>query len=319
MRRPSWFSNGQVLVSFAATCGINKDGQELYKVDPATGLRTTAIDDELRRDVRAALAGETSETSRWVDAEVIKGTNFVVPAYYDDRSVRELESDLLETLPGFTAARLGDLAVENQIQFKHGHGSPSADMRRGDVPYIKVSDLRAGSVNINPTNRVPRVVAERFWRGTASGLKAYDLLTPLRASKNIGEFCVVMPGQEELVLTKEILVLRPAHDADFDSLYLAWAMSLRLVRRQWSRIVFMQTNREDAGTRYKDIVIPVPPNRRSADRVSAAFRKYYEGVSALRDDFLQYLDKNDQHYVFLSAGIADAEDDNLEDDEPLND
>lgn len=241
-------------------------------------------------------------------SERIRATNYVVPAYYDDRLVQELESDLLSTLPGFTAARLGDLAERHEIQFRHGHGSPSADMRRGDVPYIKVSDLRAGSVNINPTNRVPRVVAERFWRGSTSGLKSYDLLTPLRASKNIGEFCVVMPGQEELVLTKEILVLRPSPDADFDSLYLAWAMSLRLVRQQWSRIVFMQTNREDAGTRYKDIVIPVPPNRGAADRVSSAFRKYYQGVSALRDDFLQYLDTNEQHYVFLSAGVADADD-----------
>ncbi|MGH9944883.1 MAG: HsdM family class I SAM-dependent methyltransferase, partial [Pyrinomonadaceae bacterium] len=275
MRRPGWFSNGQVFVSYAATCGINKDGQELYKVDPTTGLRTSEIDDELRRDVRAAIKGRTSETSRWVAAERIRATNYVVPAYYDDRLVRELEDDLLDTLPGFTAARLGQLAEEHTIQFRHGHGSPSADMRRGDVPYIKVSDLRAGQVNINPTNRVPRVVAERFWRGQTSGLRAYDLLTPLRASKNIGEFCVVMPGQEELVLTKEILVLRPSADADFGSLYLAWAMSLRIVRQQWSRIVFMQTNREDAGTRYNDIVIPVPPNRAAADEVSAAFRKYY--------------------------------------------
>lgn len=36
-----------------------------------------------------------------------------------------------------------------------GTGRPSKDQRTGSVPYIKVSDLRAGLVNINATNMVP--------------------------------------------------------------------------------------------------------------------------------------------------------------------
>ena len=111
----------------------------------------------------------------------------------------------------FRAVSLADLKDQGLIEIRGGHGSPSAASERvGTVPYIKVSDLRAGFVNINPTNRVPRQVAKRFWvNGSQSGLRAFDLLCPERTSKNIGDFCVLMPGQEQLVGTKEMIIVRP--------------------------------------------------------------------------------------------------------------
>ena len=69
---------------------------------------------------------------------------------------------------GFKAKSLGDMQADGEITIRGGHGSPSQEERVGDVPYIKVSDLRAGLVNINPTNRVPRAVAERFWRAVVT-------------------------------------------------------------------------------------------------------------------------------------------------------
>ena len=36
-------------------------------------------------------------------------------------------------------------------------------------------------------------------------------------------------------------------------------MTLNVVRQQWNRVVFMQTNREDVGQRYLEIEVPVPP------------------------------------------------------------
>ncbi|HEX8212574.1 MAG TPA: hypothetical protein VF584_20520 [Longimicrobium sp.] len=53
------------------------------------------------------------------------------------------------------------------ITVRGGHGSPSAGRRVGDVPYIKVSDLRAGFVNINPANRVPHAISASRMRAEA--------------------------------------------------------------------------------------------------------------------------------------------------------
>src|SRR3989442_6340131 len=42
-----------------------------------------------------------------------------------------------------------------------------------------------------------------------------------------------------------------------------------------SRVALMQTNREDVGKRYREIVIPDPENKKWADTVSAPFREYF--------------------------------------------
>jgi type I restriction enzyme M protein len=123
-----------------------------------------------------------------------------------------------------------------------------------------------------------------------------------------------MPGQERVVLTKEMLVMRPGPKRSFDPFYLLWAMSLKVVRQQWQRIVFMQTNREDTGGRYREIQIPLAPTRSQRDRIAKPFRTYYEGTAKLREEFLAYLSTDEHHHVFLASAEAveqEAEAENL--------
>lgn len=295
--RPTWFKDGETFISFADTCGINKDGNTLFEVDAATGRRTERVNDRLADDIDHLLAGRPAATGRWVAQEDV---TIGAPRYYDTRSVAALEELLgSDDLQGFTTRTIGSLIDEGLIQRRAGHGSPSADARQGDIPYIKVSDVRAGQININPTNLVSDVVARKFWRGDDSGLKAFDLVTPIRASKNIGEFAVLMPGQERMVLTKEMLVLRAAPEAPADNFYLLWALSLKVVRQQWNRVVLMQTNREDVGERYLEIQIPWPSDAVRAAAVSKAFRTYYTSMDDLRRALLRQIAKENRHHVFL--------------------
>lgn len=295
--KPKWFTEDKVFMSFADTCGINKDGNTLFLIDPATGKRTETIDDKLIQDVEALLSNEPAPTGRWVDKQDL---GIGAPRYYDTRSSAKIEELVkLPEMKGFTVRALGELIEDGLIFKRAGHGSPSADRRSGHIPYIKVSDVRAGQININPSNLVPTVVAEKYWRGHSSELEAYDLITPIRASKNIGEFAVLMPGQEEVVLTKEMLVLRATPKAPVDNFYLLWALSLKIVRQQWDRIVLMQTNREDVGLRYLEIEIPWPGTQDLGASVSKAFRDYYLGINALRQTFLQQLESGGRHHVFL--------------------
>ena len=76
---------------------------------------------------------------------------------------------------------------------------------------------------------VSDVIAEKFWKGSVSGLKPWDVITPARASKNIGEPAIILPGQERAVFTKEVLVFRATDLAAFDNFYIAWALMLEPV------------------------------------------------------------------------------------------
>jgi type I restriction enzyme M protein len=318
IHKPWWFHEDRILVSTAPTCGLTKGGRLLPKIDPATGerVRTTdpdtneavdAVDDQLLDDMLALERKESTDTLRFVPRASVDD-RCAVPIYYERRFNDQFHAAMSHPrFEGFRSASLKDLLENEVIKLRNGHGSPSHDQRVGAIPYIKVSDLRAGLVNINPTNRVPLSVAQKFWRGDSSGLRAYDLLCPERTSKNIGDFCVLMPGQERIVVTKEVIVLRPGPEANFDPFYLLWAMSLNIVRNQWRRVVFMQTNREDVGKRFLEIEVPLPPSREEADLVSASFRNYYQAIATARVDLGDYLRSSREHHFFVAGG-AEGED-----------
>lgn len=268
------------------TCGISKDGGALFRVDKTKGVRTDQLDDELNAHVDAYLSGTMPDGSR-AEPVTTQRARTLVPRYHDPRWDAPFDA-LLESAR-LDAVTLGDLQDAGELAVRTGHGSPSADFRTGDVPYIKVSDLRALRVNTNPTNMIPRELARKFWRSDDSGLQGWDLLTPNRASSNIGEFVVLLPGEEDVVLTKEIFVLRTTKKsrAGLDPFYLLWALSLQAVRRQWQRVTFMQTNREDVGDRYREVRIPAPRNATWAATVSAPFRDYFTTLADARTKFLE--------------------------------
>jgi type I restriction enzyme M protein len=312
IHKPSWFTDDKIMVSTAPTCGLTKGGRILPLVDTKTGSRTQvpdpdtgelvdAINDKLLEYMTALSQGNTTDTLRFINREIVS-LRSAVPVYYDRRFDEAFQAAMeTDNFRNFTAAKLVELLNNGMITIKGGHGSPSQEQRIGHVPYIKVSDLRAGLVNINPTNRVPLNIAKRHWRGDESGLQAFDLLCPERTSKNIGDFCVLMPGQERVLLTKEIIVMRPGPNAYFDSFFLLWAMTLKIVREQWKRIIFMQTNREDVGKRYLEISIPIPRSKELSEEVSEPFRNYFTSIANARTQFATYLARSEDHHFFVSG------------------
>lgn len=277
------------------TCGIYKDGGARYRSDPNTGKRTEQIDNELLDHVNAYLAQGNPPGSAQADIDYVFRQRILVPTYFDNRyNVDILELLKKNKLDGITIGELIDTGI---IAERNGHGSPSNDQRSGHIPYVKVSDIRGLRVNINPTNLVSEKVAVRYWGGEISGLRAWDLITPNRASSNIGEFAILLPGEEQIVLTKEMFVFRVTDREVFDPFYLLWAFSLKSVRDQWRRIALMQTNREDCGTRYREILLPKPPDRKWAERTSKPFRLYFTKVAKAKEVFVQKIQADSFGYV----------------------
>lgn len=200
-------SNGARIVFLNPfTCGVYKDGGARYKIDPTTGRRTDDIDNELGEHVGLYLAGREAPGMVSTSLEEAFSKRVLVPRYYDERWADEFR--VLLARENLDAVSLGDLVDRGTIRVRGGHGSPGTDQRAGDIPYIKVSDIRSLRINVNPTNLVTEAVARRLWRSGGSGLRAWDLITPNRASSNIGEFAILLPGEERVVITKEVFVIR---------------------------------------------------------------------------------------------------------------
>lgn len=291
----------QVVFLNPRTCGIYKDGGTRYKTDQKTGMRTTELDNELIEHVNIFLSGKLPDGAAKMSLDRAFENKVLVPTYYDNRYKKRIYKLLEEEkLEGIT---IGELVTSGLIKIRGGHGSPGNDQRSGSIPYVKVSDIRGLRININPTNLVTESVASRFWRGSQSGLEAWDLITPNRASSNIGEFAVLLPGEDRIVLTKEVFVLRVIDDKFFDHFYLLWALSLKAVREQWRRIVLMQTNREDCGSRFREIILPKPKSKAWANKTSAEFRKYFTTISKAKTAFIEAVVNDKFEHV---ANVATA-------------
>lgn len=287
-KQPFWMLDGKIWVSNAPTIGINKDGETLFRIDASSMTRTSEVDDAAAMDVDSLLTGDgETSTASFMDAMSLATTYIGVPRYCDQSTKVTLKNWMTGSLPGCSPVSPGALVDAGWIRVKAGHGSPSQDMRSGTVPYIKVSDIRGGTINPNSTNMVSEVVARKFWKAESSGMNPWDVVTPARASKNIGEPAVILPGQERAVFTKEVLVLSATDEAPFDNFYIAWSLMLDHVHAQWDRVVFMQTNREDLGDRWKEVLVPVPGDRGLADDLSKSVRSYYKSLAELKTAFLQ--------------------------------
>jgi type I restriction enzyme M protein len=285
MKKSSVNKQAQVVLINASTCGLLRRGGPRFKIDPETGRHTEELDNDLGENVEAFLKGTNAPGTYWVPVQEVFDKRVLVPRYYDERLVEGFRAFLKEEQVDYIT--LGDLIDTKIIVSRGGHGSPSNHMRNGSIPYVKVSDVRNLRVNVNPTNMVPRVVAETFWGGPTSELKAWDLITPIRASTNIGEFAIILPGEEERVLTKEFLVFRVVGGSEdgWDWAYLLWALCLKCVRTQWRKIALIQTNREDVGQRWREIMLPLPKDSGWANKVSAPFRDFFSTFSDIRRDF----------------------------------
>lgn len=287
-----WFIGNYTWVSNAPTIGINKDGRTLYVVSRAENRRTSDIDDKAIEDVISLIDGDgETDTASFYPTKPLSESLLGVPQYCDRRSTIAVEKWISENLKGFWPVSLGELVDKGIIKSRGGHGSPSQDFRNGDIPYIKVSDLRNRQVNINSTNMVTLQTAKKFWKSSVSGINPWDVITPARASKNIGEPVMVLPGQEKAVYTKEVLILRAAESAPIDNFYIAWALMLPSVQAQWSRVVLMQTNREDLGDRWREVVVPFSDDVAATKKVSKDVKNYYLGLSMLNDSLASSLSK----------------------------
>ncbi|HPM63333.1 MAG TPA: N-6 DNA methylase [Bacillota bacterium] len=289
------------------TCGIYKNGSTRYKVDSA-GRRTSQVDNEL-----IDMAVKYSEGVRTLVSPLssVYEKDVLVPRYYDPQY--DISFDSLKGKHAFTEISLGDLINKGIIEIIGGHGSPSNDLRNGTIPYVKVSDIRNLRININPTNLIPLELAKQFWKTKdgKSNLHGWDLISPNRASSNIGEFSIVVPGEEQVVLTKEVYVLRVLPNTEcYDPFYMLWALSLKEVRTQWQRITFMQTNREDVGNRYREIRIPVPKNQQWALDVSRPFRNYFTSLADSKKEFIAETDKDAFNYIASISAFEPIDRDN---------
>ena len=180
-------------------------------------------------------------------------TEILVPRFY--RHI--LEKPAMPS--GCQPMTLGKLVDENVIQHWDGHGSPPAQEKgRGNVPYFRTSDVVNWELYRNPVSGIPKSVYEKFV-SEKQKYREQDIVFVRRGSYRIGTVAMISPRDKEFLMCKELLTLRVDEKNDYGitPFYLLSLLSSKIVQRQMSNLVFVDTTLPNIGDRWKHLVLPI--------------------------------------------------------------
>lgn len=272
----------KVIGCYCETYGEDKHGKARFKFDG--GAQTAERDDEMAETAVLLRGPKPSADSKlrftFDQAEAV-ARGVLVASYW----WRKPYIDALQAFAGKNSCdlvSLGDLIDASELKVLDGHGSPPSQFKgQGTVPYVKVVDIKNWRVIENPKYFIPEAAAARLRR--KKQLEPFDIVSPTRASKNIGLFGVIMPWQTHMVLTREIAVYRVQKGAKRVTPWLLLALlSLRAVHDQFRYLVLMQMNREDLGLRYREVLLPIPRKQDDREAWAKPIREYFEATVKAR-------------------------------------
>lgn len=260
-----------ITMAVAEEMGHDHQGKPIYRWD----AETNKIDvNQLWDDVPAIISelkGESdSHYTFTVKAADVKKTGIYVPRYYWKTKEKEIEE--YADKHGFDLISIRQLMDEGIITTFDGHGSPPAEYKgKGDVPYIRVKDIVNWEVYKDSTAKIPHEIYLSK-KGRNKELEAKDILYVRRGSYRIGSVAMVGEADREVLLTREILVLRVKelnNKYGITPFYLLYLLSHRLVYEQAFNKVLIETTLPNIGNRWSELRLPLRRDKSAAVELSS--------------------------------------------------
>lgn len=285
----------RIVMAVAEEMGHNHEGRPLYRLDEQTQTPTLEIWDDLIV-IRQELKSPDNPDNRYVftiSANEVKD-EILVPRYYWPQKRQEIIVTLQKA--GITPVSIKQLMDEGIIKTYAGHGSPPSEYKgAGEVSYIRVADIVNWEMYRNPTSLIPYAVYQKVKGKNGVSLQAGDIVFVRRGSYRIGTVAMVSPYDQEVLLTKEFVVMRiiePDNKYGIDRYYLLYLLSHELTQRQVKPRVLIETTLPNIGDRWQELLLPVMGDkadvRRIAARVQATVEAKWQAqqaISELREEF----------------------------------
>ncbi len=241
----------------AEEMGHDHQGKEIYRWDPVT----QKVDkDQIWDDIKLIIEENRKGKKKYifsVASKQVKDRNIFVPRYYWETKDKEVEEIAKTTKLNLISIK--QLIDEGVIQHFDGHGSPPAENKgRGDVSYIRVKDIVNWEVYKDPTSSIPENIYKKM-KGENKNLNAGDILYVRRGSYRIGSVAMVSPHDTNVLLTREILVLRVVGKNKYGLTphYLLYLLSHRLVAMQAFNKVLIETTLPNIANRWQELKLPL--------------------------------------------------------------
>ena len=248
-------------MAVAEYIGHDHNGQPIYKT--VNGKKTKEIADDtvqIIEEIKAINSGKsyTPQYTFSVDAQEVINNDILVPRYYWSSKTESIKEEAKNS--NIELISVEQLIKEGILNCYDGNGSPAAEFKgMGTYPYIRVKDIVNWQVYKDPTALIPLAEYNRLYKAEKQ-LKPKDILFVRRGSYRIGSVAMVSPYDTEVILTREILVIRLINENNKYGItpeYLLFAFSHQLVQEQLTNKIFLDTTLPNIANRWKELLLPI--------------------------------------------------------------
>jgi type I restriction enzyme M protein len=269
----------KVNMGVAVEMGHDHNGKPMYRWDYKTQtINKNEIWDDIDLIINEIKNNDVEKQYTFeVNSSAAFNQRVLVPRYFWNSREKEIEQIAKEQ--NCTLVAVSDLIKNKIITHFDGHGSPAADNKgMGDVPYIRVKDIVNWDVYKDPTALIPYHVFEKM-RKDNKKIYEKDLLFVRRGSYRIGSVALVSPYDTEVLLTREILVMRvlkEINEYEITPYYLIYLFSHYLVQMQMYNKILMETTLPNIANRWAELRLPIHNDKATRERISEKIKSVFD-------------------------------------------
>jgi type I restriction enzyme M protein len=282
-------SNYSIFMGIANSCGHNKNGKEIYKINKDGSLildenGNKIVDDEI------ALIAEKYQSFKQNQIIVNSHLGFVVnysqiknrifiPDYYDPELQQEIDN--LEKSEQFEVKTIGELIKNKSLQVKRGNEIGSQFYGKGDVPFIRTSDIVNWELKIDPIKCVPEEIYEQYKK--KQNVCENDILFVKDGTFLIGRSAIVTKQDEKIIIQSHLLKIRVSKESNINSFYLLYLLNTPIVQKQIAKYTFIQGTISTVGERFTELRLPVHKDLNKINQISEEVKNVIETKRLLRE------------------------------------
>ena len=255
--------------------GHDHQGKEIYRWNYETKkIDRTNLWDDVPLVLNELKENNFEKYTFEVEKDECFNSNIFVPRYFWQNKIKEIQK--IAKKENSQLISIQQLINEKIITTFDGHGSPPAEYKgRGEIPYIRVKDIVNWDVYKDPTSRIPEDIYLKK-KGSNKNLKSKDILYVRRGSYRIGSVAMVSEYDTEVLLTREILVLRVINEDNkygINPYYLLYLLSHSLTHQQSKNKILIETTLPNIAYRWSELMLPISKNENTRNEITNKIKK----------------------------------------------
>jgi restriction endonuclease S subunit len=202
--------------------------------------------------------------------------NVFLPKYYDP----EVERALAVLRNTHDLITLGSLVDQGSIHVTSGHEIGKMAYGTGRIPFVRTSDVSNWEIKTDPKQGISDYVYQQF--ASAQDVQAGDILFVRDGTYLVGQVAVVTEADLPMLFQSHLLKFRVESNSPVSALLLLALLSTPIVRQQIKMKKFTADIIDTIGDRYREIILPIPKDRKRRLAYENSIKKILSGRAALR-------------------------------------